>query len=294
MLSTRFLLAGGLLYAWARRRGEVAAERPGRRQWRAAALVGLLLLVVDTGGVALAERRVPSGVAALVIASVPLFMAVFDRVCLRPAAPARRDRRDWRPASLGVGILVGPSGKIDTLGAVLLLLAALAWAAGSIVCPRRSAAARARSSPPRCRCCAAASCSRSWGSRRERCPTSTCAPSRPASLAALAFLVVAGSLAFTAYGWLLRNASRPLLSTYAYVNPAWRSFARLGPRRRARRRHREIAAGLVILSSVAMLSLAREPRAEPSRRRSRCPPTFAAGAAGRALPRRAATRSSCA
>src|SRR5438128_4247279 len=79
MLSARFLLAGALLYAWAARRGEVAAERPGRRQWAAAASVGGLLLVVDTGGVAWAEQHVPSGVAALLIASVPLFMAVLDR-----------------------------------------------------------------------------------------------------------------------------------------------------------------------------------------------------------------------
>src|SRR5258706_11911407 len=75
MLALRFLIAGALLYWWSARRGEVAAERPGRRQWRAAAIVGGLLLVVDTGGVAWAELRVSSGIAALVVASVPLFMA---------------------------------------------------------------------------------------------------------------------------------------------------------------------------------------------------------------------------
>ena len=79
MLSVRFLVAGGLLYAWAARCGAVAAERPGRRQWGAAAVVGGLLLVVDTGGVAWAEQRVASGLSALLVASVPLFMAILDR-----------------------------------------------------------------------------------------------------------------------------------------------------------------------------------------------------------------------
>src|SRR5689334_23271988 len=72
MLSARFLVAGALLYLWARRRGELVA-RPGRAEWRAAAIVGGALLVVDTGGVAWAVQRVPTGTAALLVASVPLF-----------------------------------------------------------------------------------------------------------------------------------------------------------------------------------------------------------------------------
>jgi drug/metabolite transporter (DMT)-like permease len=84
------------------------------------------------------------------------------------------------------------------------------------------------------------------------------------SLLAVAFLVVFGSLiAFTAYGWLLKNAATPLLSTYAYVNPAVAVFlgwAFAGEHVGGR----EVAAGLVILSSVAMLAFAREPREGPA------------------------------
>ena len=80
MLSVRFLIAGALLYALAARRGELAV-RPSRREWRAATIVGTALLVLDTGGVAWAVQRVPSGTAALLVASVPLFMAVIDRAC---------------------------------------------------------------------------------------------------------------------------------------------------------------------------------------------------------------------
>src|SRR5579862_1917060 len=97
MLSLRFLLAGAILYAWAVRRGDVAARRPGLREWRAAAIVAALLLVVETGAVALAEKHVPTGLAALVIASVPLFMAMIDRAVFGIRVPLLA----------GAGILAG-------------------------------------------------------------------------------------------------------------------------------------------------------------------------------------------
>src|SRR5207244_4878034 len=86
MLAVRFGLAGGLLYAWSAWRGDVAAARPGRREWIAAAIVGGLLLFVETGGVAWAEQRVASGFTALLLATVHLFTAViyrpFFRLCI--------------------------------------------------------------------------------------------------------------------------------------------------------------------------------------------------------------------
>jgi drug/metabolite transporter (DMT)-like permease len=260
MLSVRFLLAGGLLWAWSARRGDVAAERTGRRQWAAAAVVGGALLVLDTGGIAWAELRVSSGITALLIASVPLFMAMLDRtvfgVRLSFGAAA-----GIATGLLGVGMLVGPSGRIDALGALVILLASFSWAAGS---------AYARVAPlPRSPLVAAAMQMLCAGvmlaivgiARGERVHPGAVSA---ASLAAVAFLVVFGSLvAFTAYGWLLKHAPTRLISTYAYVNPAvavllgW-AFAgeHVGGR--------ELAAGLVILSSVALLVLAREPRQGPA------------------------------
>src|SRR6185312_6904810 len=79
MLAVRFGLAGGLLYGWSLWRGDVAHAGPGRREWTAAAIVGGLLLFVETGGVAWAEQRVASGLTALLIAAVPLFTALLDR-----------------------------------------------------------------------------------------------------------------------------------------------------------------------------------------------------------------------
>ena len=254
MLSMRFLLAGALLWLWAARRGEVAAERPGRRQWLAAAVVGAALLVLDTGGVAWAELRVSSGIAALLVASVPLFMAVLDRTFFGIRLPLAAGV-GIAIGLLGVGLLIGPSGHVDAVGAAVLLGASFAWAAGS---------AYARVAPlPRSPHVSAAMQMLAAGvllgaaglARGERLH----ALSAP-SLAAFGYLVVFGSLiAFTAYAWLLKRAPTPLLSTYAYVNPAVAVFlgwAFAGEHVGGR----EAAAGLVILSSVAMLALAREAR----------------------------------
>ena len=254
MLSVRFVLAGAVLYWWARRRG---AAKPTRRQWRAAALVGGALLVVDTGGIAWAEQRVASGIAALLVASVPLFVALIDRVCFGIRLPAGA-AAGIAVGLFGVAILVGPSGRIDALGAVVILLACFAWAAGS-------AYSRVADLPGDTFLSAAMQMlTAGFGlaivsigaGERASVPSS-------GSLVALAFLVVFGSLvAFTAYGWLLQHAPSPLVSTYAYVNPV----VAVGLGALFAGEHvggREIAAGLVILSSVGLLAVRHERRAAP-------------------------------
>jgi drug/metabolite transporter (DMT)-like permease len=258
MLSVRFLIAGALLWAWCSWRGDVRAERPGPRQWAAAAVVGCALLVLDTGGVAWAEQRVSSGIAALLVASVPLFMAVLDRTFFGVRLP-RGAAAGIGVGLLGVVLLVGPSGHVDAIGSIVLLGASFAWAAGSTYArvaplPRAPLVAAAMQM-----LCAGALLGIVGVVRGERLTAVS-----PASLGAVSYLVVFGSLiAFTAYGWLLKHAPTPLLSTYAYVNPAvavllgW-LFAgeHVGGR--------EIAAGAVILASVAMLALARDEQEGPA------------------------------
>jgi drug/metabolite transporter (DMT)-like permease len=261
MLSARFLLAGALLYAWSWRRGAVAAERPGRRQWTAAALVGGALLVLDTGGVAWAEQRVASGLAALLVASVPLFMAVIDRLFFGVRLGIGT-LAGIATGLLGVGMLAGATGHVDAAGAIVLLLASLAWAGGSAFARVAALPRNPLLSSAMQMLCAGVGLAVVGAARGERVhPAAVSA----ASLAAFAFLVVFGSLvAFTAYGWLLRHAPTPLLSTYAYVNPAVAVFLgwvfageHVGGR--------ELAAGAVILSSVALLMLARheKPKRKP-------------------------------
>src|SRR3954453_23871554 len=127
MLSARFLLAGAVLYVSSRRGGSAGPEP---RQWAAAAVVGAALIVVDTGGVAWAEQRVASGVASLLVASVPLFVAVIARLCFGPRLPLGAGV-GIAVGLVGVAVLAGPSGRIDAAGAAVLLIASFAWAAGS-------------------------------------------------------------------------------------------------------------------------------------------------------------------
>jgi len=257
MLSIRFLIAGALLYAWAHRRGEVAAERPGRRQWGAAALVGGLLLVVETGALAFAEKHVATGMAALVVACVPLFMAVLDRAFFGIRIPLLAGAGILAGLA-GVGLLAGGGGAIDPLWTLVLLGGAVAWAAGS---------AYARVAPlPKASVLSAGMQMLTAGAMLAVLATAKGELGRVhpsavslTSVGSIAYLVGFGSiLAYTAYGWLLKNAATPLLSTYAYVNPAVAvllGWAFAGERLAAR----ELVAGLVILSSVALILLARKP-----------------------------------
>src|SRR5581483_3937951 len=260
MLAVRFALAGGLLYAWSAWRGDVRAAPPGRREWTAAAVVGGLLLFVDTGGVAWAEQRLASGLTALLIATVPLFTALLDRTLfgIRVSLGALAG---IAAGLLGVALLVGQSGHVDPVGAAVILGAALAWAAGSAygrVAPLPQPPFLSAAMQMLCAAAFLAVTGVAMGELGRVHPAAISA----GSVVAFAFLVVFGSIvAFTAYGWLLRSgAPSVLVSTYAYVNPAvavllgW-TFAgeKVGGR--------ELAAGAIIVASVGMLVLAREPRA---------------------------------
>jgi drug/metabolite transporter (DMT)-like permease len=258
MLAVRFGLAGALLYGWSAWRGDVARARPGRRGWTAAAIVGGLLLFVETGGVAWAEQRVASGLTALLIAAVPLFSALLDRTFfgIRISLGALAG---IATGLLGVALLVGQSAHIDPLGAAVILGGGLAWAGGSTYARVAPLPKEPFLSAAMQMLCAAAFLAVTGAAVGELGRVHPSAISS-GSLAAFAYLVVFGSIvAFTAYGWLLRSgAPTVLVSTYAYVNPAiavllgW-AFAgeAVG--------HRELAAGAIVVASVGMLVLAREP-----------------------------------
>ncbi len=274
MLAVRFGIAGAILYGWSAWRGDVARTKPGRREWTAAAIVGALLLFVETGAVAWAEQRVASGLTALLVASVPLFTALLDRtvfgVRLTLGALA-----GIATGLFGVVLLVGASAHIDPLGAAVLLVGALAWAGGSAyarVAPLPNAPFLSTAMQMLCGAALLAIAGVASGELGQVHPSAV----SMGSLGAFAYLVVIGSIgAYTAYSWLLRSgAPSVLVSTYAYVNPAiavvlgW-LFAGEAVN------GREVAAGAVILASVGMLMLGREPRAREAlrpARRSAAPP----------------------
>src|SRR5918996_4871502 len=133
MGSVRFLLAGGILYLFAVRRGDRVDDRPTAEHWRSAFIIGTALILGGNGLVSFAEQRVPSGIAALLIATVPLWLAIGDRV-------RYGSRLSWQTVvglAIGFGgviLLVGQSGagKVDSLGAAALVGASVFWAAGSL------------------------------------------------------------------------------------------------------------------------------------------------------------------
>ena len=219
MAAVRFIVSGGFLYALRRFSGDPA---PKAVEWRSAAIIGIFLLVGGNGGVVWAEQFVTSSLAALLVATVPLWMVLMD--AFRPAG--------HRPGLLAVaGILIGfggvvllirsVAGSADTTnlrGAAALILASLAWSIGSLY--GRNARLPA---------------SQLLGTAMEMLAGGVAlllvatvlgewsdldiATVSRRSVLALVYLTVIGSSAFVAYVWLLRVAPTPLVATYAYVNP---------------------------------------------------------------------------
>ena len=211
-VSTRFILAGALMaafVAWRRGRG---ALRVTRRELASAALIGLLLPGAN-GLLFIAERTVPTGLASLIIASVPLIVVV-----LRISGGDRPPRLAIVGVVIGfvgVAVLFRPTGDATWFGIALTGLAALAWAVGSYLSGRL----------PLPRDAFVATTFEMLAGGLILLPVGLAQQPDPgsfsgASLAAFAYLVVFGSLiGFTAYVWLLHNVPLGTASTYAYVNP---------------------------------------------------------------------------
>lgn len=216
----RFLVAGAILFAWSARRGPWREDRLGPRQWLGAFVVGAALLFMGNGGVILAERTVPSGVVALVIATVPLWMALIDRLGfgqrLQPLAIV-----GLAIGFGGVALLLGSPGarRIDPLGGLIAVLAPIFWALGSVYSRRLALPARPLVSTAMQMLGAGAlfTVAGVAAGELERLHLGRISG---ASALAVVYLIIFGSLVgYNAYTWLLRVAPLSLVSTYAYVNP---------------------------------------------------------------------------
>ena len=219
MASVRFIVSGGFLYALRRCRGD---PRPEAVEWRSAAIIGIFLLVGGNGGVAWAEQFVTSSLAALLVATVPLWMVLIDT--FRPTGK--------RPGLVAVvGILIGFVGVLlligstasgaDTAnlpGAAALIFASLSWATGSIYGKSAKLPASQLLGTGMGMLAGGVALMLLAIVRGEWSGFELAAVSLRSALA-LAYLTVIGSSAFVAYVWLLRVAPTPLVATYAYVNP---------------------------------------------------------------------------
>jgi drug/metabolite transporter (DMT)-like permease len=219
MAGTRFLAAGAILYGFARL---VGARRPTRATWWTTGLTGVLLLG-GNGGVVWAQQRVPSGMTALLVATVPLWMVLLDWAVER-RRPTARVWAGLAVGFLGLALLIGPAdflggGAADPLGAAVLICASLSWATGSVV-SRRVALPASPLLGTGMQMLAAGAVLLAFGSLAGEWPRLELAGVSTRSWLALAYLVVFGSLVgFTAYTWLLRNVEIAKVATYAYVNP---------------------------------------------------------------------------
>lgn len=222
MAGTRYFVAGLLIYAWMRLRKNI--PKPSRSHWIGAAIVGALMLLGGNGTLVWAEQRVPSGIAALLIATVPFWMVLLDWLWLRNRRPTRRVMAGIILGFAGIVLLIG-QGKItgghtlDAIGTGVLLLAALCWATGSLY----SRSAGLHASPFMATAMQMLSggllmilagiAGGEW-SRLDFGAISLL------SVASWGFLLVFGSMiGFTCYIWLLRVAPADKVATYAYVNP---------------------------------------------------------------------------
>ncbi len=265
MAGVRFIVAGTALYGWLRLRG---VPRPTRANWAAAALVGALLLLGGNGIVTWAEQRVPSGLAALLVATVPLWMVLLD--WLRPGGtrPSGQVILGLACGLAGMALLIGPTdlagnGALDPVGALALVLATLSWSVGSLYSRRASLA----QSPLLATgmemlmggllLLAAGSLTGEWA-RLNLGGVSLL------SVAALGYLIVFGSLiAFSAYVWLLRVTTPARAATYAYVNPVVAVFlgwALAGEPLNAR----ILLAAAIIIAAVVIITSERARREVPA------------------------------
>jgi drug/metabolite transporter (DMT)-like permease len=266
MAGARFALAGGILLLWSRLHSAEAA--PTRRDWRTGLVSGGLLLVGGNGLVVWAEQRVPSGITALLVAVVPLWMVLLD--WLRP--------RGRRPHALvfvglalglgGLAMLVGPSAgggsdKTDLTGALVLVLASLSWAAGSLYtqhAPKASSGLNGSATQMVAggAVLVLAGLLAGEGGRLDLAHATT------RSILGFFYLVSFGSLVgYTAYIYLLGHTSAAKASTYAYVNPVVAVFLGWALAHEAVT-GRTVLAAAVILAGVAIITVARDPHANAS------------------------------
>jgi drug/metabolite transporter (DMT)-like permease len=221
LAAMRFLVAGLVLYGWTMARGE---RSPNARQWASISLLAVMIFAVDYGLLFWAEQRVPSGIAAVMLATIPVFMALSEIVLLATQKLTAR---------LALALLIGIGGvaalmsrsldlggpPVDRLGAVALIFASVSWSVASALSRKLPLpASKVMSSGAQMLAGGVflTVASAALGEFRNFHPW---AVSRGAWLALL-YLIVAGSIiGFTAYVWLLHHESPTKVGTYAYVNP---------------------------------------------------------------------------
>ncbi len=221
LAAIRFFVAGVALYLWMRMKG---TPSPSRREWTGATLLGTLIFLVDYGCLFWAEQRVPSGIAAVVLATIPVFITLLEIIFLRTQKLTVRLGLALMMGLAGVAVLMGHSlsfGEvpINRAGTLALLVAAFTWSIATILTRRLTLPASKPMSAAAQMLTGGVQLFILAGVSGEIAGFHPQAVSAKAWLA-LFYLIVAGSIVgFTAYVWLLHHESPTKVGTYAYVNP---------------------------------------------------------------------------
>jgi drug/metabolite transporter (DMT)-like permease len=271
MAAIRFAIAGAILLSWSVAREGRSFRPPSRREWRDSAIVGTLLLGTGMGFVSLGEKTVPSGITALLIGMMPVWVAIFGRLFLGERLP-RLAMVGIAIGFGGVAILVGPSatggsGGLDPFGLAAIIISPISWASGSLFASHRAILPSRPLVATGAQMLAGSAVLVVLGGLHGEFAELRLDAITPDSLIALAYLTAIGSLlAFTTYGWLLRVAPLPLIATYAYVNPVVAVFLGtvflsepIAPR--------TLLAGAVIVVAVAIIVTTRGRMRTPAPRR---------------------------
>lgn len=263
----RFLTAGLVLYGWMIAHGEPS---PSAREWLSAFLLGVLIFVLDYGMLFWAEQRVPSGIAAVMMATIPVFMALSEIVFLRTQRLTLRLSLALLVGIAGVAVLMSPGLKlggapIDRLGAAALVFAAISWSLSSAV-SRKVPLPQSKVMSSGTQMVAGGTLlvltAAALGEFQDFHPR---AVSRGVWFALL-YLIVAGSIVgFTAYVWLIHHESPTKVGTYAYVNPVVAVLVGyfLGGESLGLR---TVLGTLLVLVSVLVITTARLGKPAPERR----------------------------
>ncbi len=279
MAAARFAIAGTVMLAAVAilRRGQV--PMPSRREWRDSFIIGALLMGGGMGLVAWGEQTVPSGIAGVLIAMMPVWIAVLGRVFLGERLPGVAIV-GIATGMFGVALLVGHGiaidGSLNPAGVAALILSPIAWSTGSLFSAHRARLPRDPFVTTGMQMLSGSLVLAIVSVLSGELATFHPADVSGASIAAFVYLFAVGSLiAFTAYAWVLRHAPLPLIATYAFVNPViavflgWLILAEsVSPV--------QLVAGGVIVAGVALIILARSrmpsvehPAAEPVGRTGR-------------------------
>ena len=257
MAGLRFTVAGMVLYAWMRISG---VSSPSWREWKAAALLGALMFLLDYACLFWAEQRIPSGIAAVILAAIPVCITILEIIFLRTQKLTVRLGLGLLIGIVGVAVLMNPSASfgevpLDHRGAMALLAACLGWSVGTIVSKRvvqpksKAMSAAAQMFTGGVMLLVLSGIAGELGSFHIQVVSAK-------AWFSLLYLIVAGSIVgYTAYVWLLQYESPTKVGTYAYVNPVIAVIVGFAIGGEVIGRRTLLGMGLILVSVVAITTI---------------------------------------